>query len=776
MLCLKRAAPRAPLAAPVSGVRAALPLSGLAFAALAAFALVLAAFAPAAPAATGEPAQAAAAKPPFTIRDLVRLRRLSDPQVSPDGRYVVFAVRETDVEANRGRTHLWILDLAGADRQPRRLTLDSADDSSPRWAPDSRTIYFLSTRTGSSEVWRLKLDGGEATEVTSYPLDIGSLKVSPEVSAGGSRTDGVRIAVSMAVFPDCKDLKCTHDRLAALAKGRPSGQLYDRLFVRHWDTWSNGTRSHLFIARIRPDGSAEDPVDVSKPLDADVPSKPFGGDADYDFSPDGRTIVFSARVAGRTEPWSTNFDLYAAPVDGSRPPVDLTADDRAWDASPKFLANGDLAYLAQDRPGFESDRFHIVIRDARTGAKRSLTGNWDRSIGELGRTLDGQKLLAGVDDLGQHALYLIDPSNGARRKLVAQGQVTGFAGAQRSVILSWASIGTPPDLYSVSLDAPPSSERGTEPTPPERGTEEPGARSPGAGGFGASGVGAEGFGADGLAALRRLTAVNAPLLDGRAMSRFEQFSFSGWHGQKVYGYLVQPYGFDPSKRYPIAFIIHGGPQVSMSNEWSYRWNPEVFAGAGYGVVFIDFHGSPGYGQAFTDSISRDWGGKPLVDLQKGLAAAIARYPWLDGRRACALGASYGGFMINWIAGRWPDRFRCLVDHDGVFDQRSMYYSTDELWFPEWEFGGPYHAVPQNYERFNPADYVTAWRTPMLVIHGGRDYRVPLAQGLGAFTALQRRGIESRFLYFPDESHWVQKPANSIEWYDTVLAWLAAHLQ
>ncbi len=706
MLCLNRAASRA---------------------ALAALALVLCALAP------SPRSGAAAAASPFTIRDLVRLRRLSDPSVSPDGRHVAFEVRDTDMEANRGRTHLWILDLTGADGQPRRLTLESTDDTSPRWAPDSRTIYFLSTRTGSSQVWRLTLDGGEATQVTNYPLDVGTLKVSP---AGGEASRGIRIAVSMAVFPDCRDLRCTHDRLAARAKDRPSGQIYDRLFVRHWDTWSNGTRSHLFTARIGTDGAAEAPVDIMKGFDADVPSKPFGGDEDYDFSPDGGTIVFSTRVAGRTEPWSTNFDLYEAPGDGSRPPVDLTADNPAWDASPKFLANGDLAYLAQDRPGFESDRFHIVIRDAHTGAKRSLTGNWDRSVGELGRTLDGRTLLAGVDDVGQHALYAIDPESGARRKIVAQGQVTGFAGARGSIVVAWASIGAPPDLYSVALDA--------------------------------------GGALD--SDLHRLTALNAPLLDRRTMSRFEQFSFAGWHGQKVYGYIVQPHGFDPSRRYPIAFIIHGGPQSSMSNEWSYRWNPEVFAGAGYGVVFIDFHGSPGYGQKFTDSISGDWGGKPLVDLQKGLAAAIARYPWLDGRRVCALGASYGGFMINWIAGRWPDRFRCLVVHDGVFDQRGMYYSTEELWFPEWEFGGPYYAVPQNYERFDPVNYVKAWRTPMLVIHSGRDYRVPLAQGLGAFTALQRRGIESRFLYFPDENHWVLKPANSIEWYDTVLGWLREHLQ
>ena len=239
---------------------------------------------------------------------------------------------------------------------------------------------------------------------------------------------------------------------------------------------------------------------------------------------------------------------------------------------------------------------------------------------------------------------------------------------------------------------------------------------------------------------------------------------------------MKPFGFESGRHYPIAFLVHGGPQVSMQNLWTYRWNAQAFAAGGYAVVMIDFHGSPGYGQAFTDSITGDWGGKPFLDLQRGLAAALEKYPWLDGGRACALGASYGGFMMNWIEGNWPERFRCIVNHDGVFDQRMMYYATEELWFPEWEFGGPYYENPKDYERFNPADFVSMWRTPMLVIHGEQDFRIPYSQGIGAFTALQRRGIESRLLVFPDENHWVLKPANSIQWYHTVLGWLDAHLK
>jgi len=274
----------------------------------------------------------------------------------------------------------------------------------------------------------------------------------------------------------------------------------------------------------------------------------------------------------------------------------------------------------------------------------------------------------------------------------------------------------------------------------------------------------------------RMTDANHEPLASRDLGEVAPFSFKGWNDETVYGYVVKPYGFEPGRRYPIAFVVHGGPEVSFGNLWTYRWNAQAFAGGGYAVVMIDFHGTPGYGQAFTDSIRRDWGGKPLVDLQKGLAAAIAKYPWLEGERACALGASYGGFMMNWIEGNWPDRFRCLVNHDGVFDQRVMYYATEELWFPEWELGGPQYENPQGYEAVNPVDFVSRWHTPMLVIHGEQDFRIPYPQGIGAFTALQRRGIESKLLIFPDENHWVLKPANSVLWYHTVLAWLDTHLK
>ncbi len=667
-------------------------------------------------------AATAGATQPFTADDLVRLKRVSDPQVSPDGRHAVFVLRETDMEANRGRTDLWLLELGDPRAMSRRLTQHPAADSSPRWAADSRTLYFLSTRSGASQVWRISLDGGEAQQVTNYPLDVGSFKVSPR---------GDRLAVTLDALPECADLKCSADRLAERGKAKASGRVYDELFVRHWDTWKDGTRSSLYTAPLGADLTAGTPVNVSGSIRANVPSKPFGGDEEYAFSPDGSRLVFSARIADRGEAWSTNFDLYEVPADGATAPRNLTADNPAWDTQPVFLANGDLAWLAMQRPGFEADRFHVVLREARSGRARPLTLDWDRSVGRLSASHDGRQLLAAADDVGQHALFSIDPATGRPTRIVGEGQVAEFSPAPGGAVVAWATLAAPADLFLATREAAP---------------------------------------------LRRLTRVNADLLGERALGEFEQFSFPGWNDEQVHGYVVKPHGYVAGRKYPIAFLVHGGPQVSFGNQWSWRWNAQAFAGRGYAVVLIDFHGSPGYGQKFTDSISEDWGGKPLVDLQKGLDAALARYDWLDGGQACSLGASYGGFMQNWIAGQWPDRFRCIVNHAGIFDTRSMYYTTEELWFTEWENGGPYYKTPDIHEKFNPSAHVTKWRTPMLVTHGALDYRVPYSQGLATFTALQRQGVESRLLFFPDENHWVLKPANAVQWHEAVFDWLDRYLK
>ncbi len=654
----------------------------------------------------------------FTPTDLNMLARVSDPQVSPDGRLVVYVQRETDQEANRGRTDLWLIDANRADSKPRRLTQHSATDNHPRWSADGTAIYFLSSRDGSMQVWRLPLAGGEAVQITDYPLEIGSFAVSP---------DGQRLALSMEVFPECEQLSCTRQRLDAAGPKRPSARTYDALFVRHWDTWKNGTRSNLFVAKLGPDGHASQPVNVSRALEADVPSRPFGGAEEYTFSPDGARIVFSARVAGREEPWSTNFDLFEIPVDGGKAPRNLTSENPAWDTQPKFLRNGALAWIAMSKPGFEADRFRIRI--SHEGKTRDLAPGWDRSVQHLDVARDGRTLLATASDVGQTRLFSIDSSTGRVTPLSGPGTVAEFSPAPKGNVVVWHDLGTPPDLYALE-----------------------GSR----------------------AAPRRITSVNESLLAARTLSPFEQFNFKGWNDETVHGYIVKPHGFAADRTFPIAFVVHGGPQVSLQNQWNWRWNAQAFAARGFAVIIIDFHGSPGYGQAFTDSISEHWGDRPFEDLQKGLAAALGKYSWLDGKRACSLGASYGGYMQNWIAGKWPDGFRCIVNHAGIFDTRLMYYTTEELWFTEWENGGPYFKTPEIHERFNPANHVTEWRTPMLVIHGELDFRVPYSQGLATFTALQRRGVESRFVVFPDENHWVLKPANSIFWYGTVLDWMESH--
>ena len=679
-------------------------------------------------------ASAAGAAPRgFTAQDLVALSRLSGPALSPDGRQLAWSQRDTDLAANKGRMDLWALDLGRPGAVPVRLTRHEANDTDPVYAPDGRSLYFLSSRSGSSQVWRLPLDGGEASQVTRLPLAVGTFRLSPR---------GDRLALTLDIHRSClgdpAPVDCTLKASAIPPAG--SARTYDALFVRHWDTWSDGTRSVLFSLGLGQDGAAAgSPVALSAPLDGDVPSKPSGGNEEYAFSPDGSTIAFQIRVAGRAEAWSTNFDLYQVMAAGGTP-RNLTGHNPAWDGQPAFSPDGKtLAYVAMARPGFEADRFALKLLDLTTGEVREPAADWDRSVGSLAWTPDSQALVVNADDVGQHPLFRIDARTGARTRLTGEGATGQFVVGRDAVITLLQSLTAPADFHRVALP---------------RGASRPGA----------------------LPAITRLTDVNGARLAGIRMGRTEQFSFRGANGETVHGYVMQPWNAEPGRKYPVAFIVHGGPQVSFANNWSYRWNPQVYAGAGYAAVFIDFHGSPGYGQAFTDSISQDWGGKPLQDLQLGLAAAAARYPWLDADRACALGASYGGFMMNWIAGNWPDRFRCIVNHAGIFDTRSMYYTTEELWFTEWENGGPYHDVPANHEQFNPAALVSRWRSPMLVIHGEKDFRVPYSQGLATFTALQRLGIDSRFVVFPDENHWILKPANSLQWHAEVLGWLGQYLQ
>ncbi|HUV62318.1 MAG TPA: prolyl oligopeptidase family serine peptidase, partial [Sedimentisphaerales bacterium] len=496
---------------------------------------------------------------PFSIHDMLAMDRISDPQVSPDGNWVVFVVRETDLEANKGRTDLWLVRADGTALT--RLTSHPEGDSNPRWSADGKSVWFISGRSGSSQVWRIRIDGGEAQKVSDESLDVGNLVVSP---------DGEQIAFTMDVFPDANTPAETKDRLERIGKAKASGKIYERIFVRHWDTWMDGRRSHLFVM---PAGGGK-AIDVMHGMDADTPSKPFGGPEEISFTPDGEGIVFAARDVGAEEPWSTDFDLYLAPVDGSEPPKCLTQSNDAWDTNPVFSPDGKtLAYLAMSRPGYESDRFRIILRCWPDGTERVLTEQWDRSPSSFCFSGDGQTIYATAGNTGQSSLFAVDVETGAVKVVVKEGSISSPAVAGDGIIYCLNNLRSPAELYSVGPD-----------------------------------------GGD----VRKITNINSEKIAVARMGDYEQFTFAGWNDETVHCYLVKPVDFDPSRKYPVAFLIHGGPQGSFGNMFHYRWNPQAYAGAGYAAVMVDFHGSTGYGQAFTDSIRGDWGGKPLVDLQKGL--------------------------------------------------------------------------------------------------------------------------------------------------------------
>ena len=661
------------------------------------------------------PASAAFARP-ITATDLATMRRIAAPAVSPDGDWAVYQLRETDLEGNRGRTDLWLLDLRRAGAEPVRVASSPEhNEHDPRFSPDGRWLYYLSNASESDQLWRVALPGGPPERVTDLAADVAGFLIAPT---------GDRIALWADRDMQCADFNCAN--VSAPGPGHGSGRVYDETFVRHWDTWATpGTRSRIFTFPLvdgRPQGAG---TPVAPNLTGDSPSRPFGGGEELAWSADGRTLFFTLREGGRAEPNSTDLDIYAAREGAG---VDnLTEANEATDTTPAVSPDGRwLAYTAMARPTYEADRQVIRLRDLQTGETRALTQEWDRSVGSIAWAPDGRSLYVTAGEVLDTPLFRVDVRTGRITRLTQAGTVGNVAPlANGSVLYTLNSLQAPDDLYLLD----------------RRGRS------------------------------RRLTSVNADKLADLDPITVERFSFPGAHGDTVWGQIVKPAG--ATGRLPTLLLIHGGPQSTFGNGWSYRWNPWVFAAPGYGAVTNDFHGSTGYGQAFTDAINRDWGGGPLEDLRLGLAAAAREEPQLDTGNACALGGSYGGFMANWIAGNWPDGFKCLVSHSGVFDQRAMAYETEELWFSEWEFGGPYFEprAAENYERNNPVRFVQNWRTPMLVIHGERDFRIPYSQSLGVFNALQRRGIPSRLVVFPDENHWILKPQNSIQWYREVHGWL-----
>jgi dipeptidyl aminopeptidase/acylaminoacyl peptidase len=648
---------------------------------------------------------------PMTATDLQSMHRLGTPEVSPDGRRAVFTVSNTDFAKNKRVNTLHLLDLASAGAAPQPVR-GAAKGHDAVFGPDG-ALWFLMPVGDHDQLFRMAI-GGAPVQASNFTGDVGGFELAPS----GDR---------VAVWAD-RDLRCADLNCAGLP-AKPStgsGRTYDQLFVRHWDTWAEpGAKSRLFGFAVAGGKLSGKGVPLTGSLVGDAPSKPFGGGEEIAFSPDGRTLFFTLREAGRIEPLSTNLDIFAVPSDGSAPPVNLTDANDATDNLPAVSPDGrTLAYAAMARPGYEADRMVVQLRDLATGTVRPLTQDFDRSIDSIEWSKDGQSLLVTAGDTLEEPVFRVDIATGKVTRLTGDGHygnVRALPGG--GVLATMNSIMAPDDLYRL----------------------DPAGRT------------------------AQLTNLNGALLGQLDPQTFRKFSFAGANGDTVWGWTLKPV---MNKTLPIAFLVHGGPQGSFSNSWSYRWNPRVFTSPGYAAVSVDFHGSTGYGQAFTDSIRGNWGGWPLQDLQLGLAYATANDPQLEANNACALGGSYGGYMMNWIEGQWPQRFKCIVQHDGVFDARAMAYETEELWFDEWEHGGhPYYEAPGEYERWNPVNFVQNWSTPQLVITSENDFRIPYTQGIAAFTALQRRDIPSRLLVFPDENHWVLKPKNSIQWYDEVFGWM-----
>ncbi len=654
---------------------------------------------------------------PFTAEDLVSLERISEATLSPDGKHIAYVLRKTDLKANKGRTDIWLTRIS--DNKTQQLTTHHSSDHSPLWF-DDKTVYFISNRSKKSQVWKINTKTHNVEQVSHFPVNVTSFKISSNKQA---------MVFSANVHPDCDDLACTQSRDKKTKSGKATGVIYNKMFVRHWDHWIGKKQSQLFLVQLNKQAQLKNKnvTAISKSVNANVPSDPFGSNAEYEISANGEVVYFSARLQNAVEPTSTNFDIYRISVNNTSRAINLTKNNKAWDTQPVLSHDGHkLAYLAMRRPGFEADRFEVIIKDLRTGITKRITEHGDRSFDSLQFSHDDKSLYLTGAHLGKGAAWKFDIAKKSRQLLNSNGTVSQLNVGKNKIVYAKDSLKSPVQLYTASV----------------AGKNQ-----------------------------KQLTFNNKKKLESIAFGNYEQFNFKGWNNQKVYGYIVKPANYVEGKKYPLAFLIHGGPQGSFGDHFHYRWNPQTYAGQGFVSVMIDFHGSTGYGQRFTDSISENWGSKPFIDLQKGLKYVTKTFSYIDANNVCALGASYGGYMINWIAGNWPDRFKCLVNHDGIFDNRMMYYATEELWFVEKEHGGPYYKSPSKHEKFNPVNYVNNWKTPMLVVQGELDYRIPVTQSLATFTALQRKGIKSKLLYYADENHWVLSPANSIQWHNEVNKWL-----
>jgi dipeptidyl aminopeptidase/acylaminoacyl peptidase len=655
------------------------------------------------------------AKHSLTFNDLIKLHRISTPEVSPDGNWVAYTISTPDLEANRDVSNIWLVSANGGD--PIQIT-QSGKDHSPSWSPDSKTLAFLSSRDGNSQVYLLPMDGGEAKKLTQLSTGADLFKWSK---------DGKNIAFASAVYVDCRDDACNAKRDEEREKSKVKARIYDHLLFRHWDQWSEGKRSHLFIEPV--DGSLP-ARDLTPTANYDIPPNERGGPADINFSPDSKEICFTA-VTDKVEAISTNGDLFVLPAGGGEPK--RITSNPGFDGNPVYSPDGNfIAYRAQSTPGYESDRWQLMLYERKTEKLETISSNFDRHVNELTWSPDSKTIYFTAENETLQPIYSVEPRAGATPRKLLDGFNAAYSFSSDGKVLAAerTSLTSPAELFVSNSDG---------------------------------------------SALKPLTHTNDTILADIEMNAPETFWFEGAEGSRVQAMIIRPPDFVSTKKYPTLVLLHGGPQTMWSNAWGYRWNAQVFSGAGYVTLMINRRGSTGYGQKFTDEITNDWGGRAYVDIMKGIDASVAKFPFIDRTKLAAAGGSYGGFMVNWLATH-TDRFKAIISHAGVYNQFSM-YATEELWFPEHELQGTPWTAADNYKKWSPSTYagdLGKFKTPTLIIAGERDYRVPYTQSLEFFDALQRQNIPSKLVVFPDEGHWVLKPQNSQLWYKTFLDWLATY--
>jgi dipeptidyl aminopeptidase/acylaminoacyl peptidase len=660
-------------------------------------------------------ATVAFAKRPMTFDDLVKIQRISDPQVSPDGKWVAYVQGAVDFEANKTVRHIWLVPAAGGE--PRQLTRGEGSDTRPRWAPDGKSIAFVSTRGGKSQVWIVPVDGGEARQVTTI-----STEADGVVWAGKADT----LLFTSKVFPYCNDDACNQRMLDERSKSKVKAQIIDELLFRHWDEYRDGKYTHLFA--VSAQGGT--PLDLT-PGPVDSPTWFLSGPDGYAISPDGTEVCYTSnRTGGSRIAWTTNNDLFLVSASGGEA-KNITKENPGSDASPQYSPNGRyIAYTSQARDGYESDLLRLRAYDRQTGQVKDLTPGFDQWVNSFAWAADSDTIYFNAPERARQPIFRTSVSKPKVEK-VFEGMTEDFQVTPDGnwFVFTRSSLTQPSEVYRAARTGGPA-------TP--------------------------------------LTQSNKTLLAELELNAVEDITTKGALGAQIHSLLVKPPGFDASKKYPAIVLIHGGPQSAWDDAWGYRWNAQMFAARGYVVMMTNFHGSIGYGQAFTEQISGDWGGACYQDVMLA-TDYLENLPYVDKTRIGAAGASFGGYMVNWVAGH-TNRFKALVSHDGVYDSRSMYAETEELWFDEWEHGGTPWDKREAYEKSSASNHVQNIQTPMLIVHGELDYRVPVGQGIQLFQSLQRRGIPSRFLYFPDEGHWVLKPQNSQLWYKTVLDWLDKYLK